>query len=275
MIPKKIHYCWFGRGKKPELIERCMATWKSILPEYEIKEWNEDNFDLNAVQYVREAYKERKWAFISDYVRLYALYHEGGIYMDTDVEVLRPIDRFLTLAAFSGYQDKDQCLTGIMGSEKGGAWVKDLMDDYVGRSFYRENGEINETTNVEYTTYLMRTKKGMKIDGVEESLDGYVTFFPVDYFCPKLCTEGIVNLTENSYTIHHFAGSWLGRKRLFNRKICRIFGNKFGYYFAYFTARPDKVFKRLKGSIKRKWYKLLGKKPIEPLGDGIQKYEIW
>ena len=274
MIPKKIHYCWFGRGKKSELIEKCMATWKKVLPEYEVKEWNEDNFDLSSVQYVREAYKERKWAFVTDYVRLYALYHEGGIYMDTDVEVLKPIDRFLSLPAFSGYQDADQCLTGIMGSEKGGEWVKDMLDDYIGRSFYRKNGEINETTNVEYTTYLMRTKKGMKIDGKEESLEGYVTFFPVDYFCPKLCTKGVVNLTENSYTIHHFSGSWLGRRRLFVRILKRYLGNKVGYYFDYFTRRPDIVFKNIILSCRRKWAKLRGRTFEEPDKDPIQKYRI-
>jgi len=274
MIPKKIHYCWFGRGEKSELIEKCMASWKQFLPEYELKEWNEDNFDVNSVQYVREAYKERKWAFVSDYVRLYALYHDGGIYMDTDVEVLKPIDRFLNLAAFSGYQDADQCLTGIMGSERGGEWVKDLLDDYEGRSFYRKNGEINETTNVEYTTYLMRKKKGMRIDGSEESIEGYVTFFPVDYFCPKLCTSGIVNLTENSYTIHHFAGSWLGRRRLFARQLRRRFGNYVGYYFDYFSRRPDLVMKNIVSSCRRKWARLRGKTFTEPEKDPIQKYRI-
>ena len=274
MIPKKIHYCWFGRGKKSELIEKCMATWKKVLPEYEVKEWNEDNFDLSSVQYVREAYKERKWAFVTDYVRLYALYHEGGIYMDTDVEVLKPIDRFLSLPAFSGYQDADQCLTGIMGSEKGGEWVKDMLDDYIGRSFYRENGEINETTNVEYTTYLMRTKKGMKIDGNLESLEGYVTFFPVDFFCPKICQTDEVNLTENTYTIHHFAGSWLGRRRLFSRTIRRHLGQRAAYYFAYFTRRPDKVIKSLTLAFRRRWARLTGKPFKEPERDPIQKFQI-
>ena len=274
MIPKKIHYCWFGRGKKSELIEKCMATWKKVLPEYEVKEWNEDNFDLSSVQYVREAYKERKWAFVSDYVRLYALYNEGGIYMDTDVEVLKPIDRFLSLPAFSGYQNPTHCLTGIMGSEKGGKWVKDMLDDYIGRSFYRENGELNETTNVEYTTYLMRTKKGMKIDGNQESVDGYVTFFPVEFFCPKACETDEVMLTDNTYTIHHFAGSWLGRRRLLSRTVRRYFGQRAGYYFAYFTRRPDKVFKGLLMAFKRRWARLTGKPFAEPDRDPIQTSKV-
>lgn len=100
MIPKIIHYCWFGRGKMPELAERCIASWKKHLPEYQYILWNEDNFDITSVPYVKEAYEARKFAFVTDYVRLYALYHFGGVYMDTDVEVLKPLDRFLDLPAF-------------------------------------------------------------------------------------------------------------------------------------------------------------------------------
>ena len=104
MIPKKIHYCWFGRSKMPELALKCIASWKKYLPDYEIKEWNEDNFDLELYPYVREAYNNRKFAFVTDVVRLYALYTEGGIYMDTDVEVLKPLDCFLNHQAFSGFE---------------------------------------------------------------------------------------------------------------------------------------------------------------------------
>ena len=100
MIPKIIHYCWFGRGQMPELALKCLESWKKYCPDYEIKEWNEDNFDLETYPYAREAYENRKFAFVTDVVRLYALYHEGGIYMDTDVEVLKPLDRFLNDPAF-------------------------------------------------------------------------------------------------------------------------------------------------------------------------------
>ena len=118
-IPKVIHFCWFGHGEYPELIVKCMETWKKYLPEYEIVKWSEDNFDINSNQYVKEAYENKKWAFVTDYVRLYALYTCGGIYLDSDVEILKPIDEFLDNEAFSGFESKDTVPTAIMGAVKG------------------------------------------------------------------------------------------------------------------------------------------------------------
>ena len=119
MIPKIIHYCWFGRGEKPSQAQMCIESWKKILPEYQLKEWNEDNFDINQNRYVREAYENRKFAFVTDYVRLYALYNEGGVYMDTDVEVLGSYDSFLHHHAFSGFETDGNVPTGMMAAEKG------------------------------------------------------------------------------------------------------------------------------------------------------------
>ena len=130
MIPKKIHYCWFGRGEKPELALKCIESWKKYLPDYELKEWNEDIFDISRNQYVREAYENRKFAFVTDYVRLYAIYTEGGIYMDTDVEVVGRFDKFLHHHAFSGFETDGNVPTGMMAAEKGSVWAKDLLDQY-------------------------------------------------------------------------------------------------------------------------------------------------
>ena len=113
MIPKVVHYCWFGRGEMPELAKKCIASWKTFLPDYQIKEWNEDNFDINCNQYVKEAYESRKFAFVTDYVRLYAIYTEGGVYMDTDVEVLKTLDPFLHHHAFSGFETDGNVPTGM------------------------------------------------------------------------------------------------------------------------------------------------------------------
>ena len=208
-IPKIIHYCWFGRGQKPELAEKCIASWKEICPDYAIKEWNEDNFDLNSNLYVRQAYDSRKFAFVTDYVRLFALYHEGGIYMDTDVEVLKPLDAFLKHQAFSSFENNNKIPTGLMAAEAGNSWIKDLLDEYTDLTFLDPAGNMDLTTNVERITNLTLSKYGLNpVSSYQDLAGGMVTMYPHDYFCPKDWQTGNIILTENSHTIHHFAGSW-------------------------------------------------------------------
>ena len=208
MIPKIIHYCWFGRNPLPPLAVKCIESWKKYCPDYEIKEWNENNFDLNSYPYVREAYDKRRFAFVTDVVRLYALYHEGGIYMDTDVEVLKPLDAFLSHHAFSGFEDEMHVPTGIMASEKGGKWAKDNLAYYNNRHFMKADGGVDLTTNVETITNYM-LPLGLKQNNTFQDFPGLITFYPKDYFCPKSYQDGQIYLTENTHTIHHFAGSWI------------------------------------------------------------------
>lgn len=208
MIPKKIHYCWFGRGEMPKLAKKCIKSWKKYCPDYEIKEWNEDNFDLDMYPYAREAYDNRKFAFVTDVVRLYALYHEGGIYMDTDVEVLKPLDSFLKHTAFSGFEDETQVPTGIMASEKGGIWAKENLEYYKGRHLVNEDGSLDLTTNViTITNYML--KHGLRQDNSLQDFPGLITMYPKDYFCPLSWQGHEMQMTNNTVTIHHFAGSWL------------------------------------------------------------------
>lgn len=207
MIPKKIHYCWFGKGQMPALAKKCIKSWKKYLPEYEIKEWNETNFDLDLYPYTREAYNNRKFAFVTDVVRLYALYHEGGIYMDTDVEVLKPLEPFLHHFAFSGFEDEKNIPTGIMASEKGGKWVKENLEYYTNRHFIKPDGTLDTTTNVTTITNYM-LPLGLKQNNTYQDFPELITFYPNDFFCPKSHETKIVKLTSNSYTIHHFDGSW-------------------------------------------------------------------
>ena len=127
MIPRVIHYCWFGEAKKSKLVEHCLQSWRRVLPDYDIKEWNEYNFDISINRYCREAYECGKWAFVSDFVRLYVLYQYGGIYLDTDVEVLKPLDQFLGHAAFSGFEDREHIPTGIMGAQAGNKWIENCL----------------------------------------------------------------------------------------------------------------------------------------------------
>ena len=222
MIPKVIHYCWFGHGKMPKLAERCISSWKKYCSDYEIKEWNEDNFDLDMYPYVREAYDNKKYAFVTDVVRLYALYTEGGIYMDTDVEVIKSLDRFLVHNAFSGFQDVDSIPTGIMASEKGGRWAKDNLTYYEGKHFVRSDGSLNLQTNVDTIMELMKPY-GFKFDNTYQNIDNYITFYPKEYFCPIEHVNDI-KLTDNTYTIHYFAGSWLPWREKIKKKIIRLLG---------------------------------------------------
>lgn len=220
MIPKVIHYCWFGRNPLPELAVKCINSWKKYLPEYEIKEWNEDNFDLDSFPYVREAYDNRKFAFVTDVVRLYALYTEGGIYMDTDVEVLKSLDPFLSHHAFSGFENDTMIPTGIMASEVGGKWAKDNLDYYEGKHFVKPDGTLDFTTNVETITAYM-LKRGLQQNNTFQNFPSLITFYPKDFFCPKSYEDGKIYLTENTVTIHHFAGSWQSEQIQYAKNLSR------------------------------------------------------
>lgn len=250
MIPKVIHWCWFGRGKKTPLIEKCIASWKKYLPEYEIKEWNEDNFDIHCNKYVEEAYNNRKWAFVTDFVRVYALYHEGGIYMDSDVEVLKPLDDFLSLPAFSGRDSANGSLTGTMGSEKGGRWVKDLLDDYEHRHFIKDDGSFDLTTNVVYTDQRM-IPLGLTFEDVEFEVPGYMKLFKQEVFCPKSWKDRSYAVTPNSYTIHHFATSWHSPRDRHVNWVRDHLGKYAAIFYAVFIDRPDMVVARIFNKIKK------------------------
>ncbi len=209
MIPRKIHYCWFGRGPMPPLALKCIESWHRYMPDYEYKLWNEDNFDVNTVPYVKEAYETRKFAFVTDYVRLHALYTEGGIYMDTDVEVLKPYDDLLYLSGFIGFEGSKHSPigTGTIASIPHGEWVKEQMSAYEGIHFIRSDGSLDQTTNPVRISGIMKAK-GFLQNGLEQDYkDMHV--FPVDYFCPRQ-TTGEYFLTENTYCDHHFMGSWSG-----------------------------------------------------------------
>lgn len=207
MIPKKIHYCWFGKGEMPDLALKCIESWHRVMPDYEYKLWNEETFNVNVVPYTKEAYEARKYAFVTDYVRLWALYNEGGIYMDTDVEILKPLDDLLHLSAFTGYEgSKTQPpVTGLMASVHHGEWVKEQLDDYDNAHFVKEDGSFDMTTNTVRISKIMRSN-GFIQDG-KQSVYKDLHVFPTDYFCPRQ-TSGEFLLTENTYCDHHFMGTW-------------------------------------------------------------------
>ena len=148
MIPKIIHYVWVGGKPLTPLAKKCIASWKKYCPDYEIRRWDENNFNINENLYCKEAYENKKWAFVSDYIRVKVLYDYGGIYMDTDVEVIKPLDRFLVHKAFSGYENETSIPTGIIASEKKGKWIEALLRDYDDKKFILEDKKMNLETNV-------------------------------------------------------------------------------------------------------------------------------
>lgn len=206
MIPKKIHYCWFGGNPLPELAQKCIDSWKKYCPDYEIIEWNESNFDLNYCSYVKEAYEAKKWAFITDVVRLYVLVNYGGIYMDTDVEVIKPLDDILQYDAVSGFESETDIPTGLMACCKGQPLFCELLHEYDNIHFLNEDGSYDSTTNVVRITNRC-LKYGLKQNNALQNVNGF-TLFPKDYFCPKSLKTRKLEITDNTLTIHHFDGSW-------------------------------------------------------------------
>lgn len=249
MIPKKIHYCWFGGNPLPELAQRCIESWKKYCPDYEIIEWNESNFDIEAYPYAKEAYDAKKWAFVSDVARLYALVNFGGIYMDTDVELLKPIDELLEYEALSGFESKERIPTGLMACRKDFPLFVKLLADYDARHFVDNEGNYDLTTNVETITDIC-LKNGLVLNNQKQTIEGF-TLFPSDYFCPKDYTTGKLKITENTYSIHHFDGSWLSEEsREFlslSAKLAKIFPDKLSAYIAKFVSTLK--FNGLKGAI--------------------------
>lgn len=226
MIPKIIHYCWFGGNPLPKAAQKCIDSWKKYCPDYEIIEWNESNFDINSNQYVKEAYENRKFAFVTDYVRLYAMYNYGGIYMDTDVEVVRNLDEFLRHDGFSGFESDASIPTGIMASKKGFKLFEYLLSYYDTHSFLNPDGSFNMTTNVVIITSMMN-EHGFVPNGQFQVIEGFA-LYPKDYFCPLENETGKLTKTMNTATIHWFNKSWVSKKDQLRSKITRPFHRIFG-----------------------------------------------
>lgn len=211
-IPKIIHYCWFGGKAKPADVEYCIATWRKVLPDYEIMEWNEQNFSLeDAVPYVREAYSRGKWAFVSDYVRLVALETYGGIYLDTDVEVFRSMDEFLSCRMFIGFEANDSLATAVIGSVPGMPIIREFLDSYRGQHFILPDGTADiETNNVVRLTKIMKNH-GLRLNGKQQLLAD-VTIYPQWYFSPNDLVNILGKYRERTYAYHHMNASWYDKK---------------------------------------------------------------
>ena len=203
-IPKIIHYAWFGPGEKNEVIKKCMATWEDKLSDYKFVLWNEENFPFEKYPFALEAYKQKKWAFVADVARLHAVYYHGGIYMDTDVEVLQNYEAFLKFGAFSGYESERSIPTGVMGAKKAHPWFGLLLLWYKNLKF---NIDYAEIANTRIISRITRLHYGVKLNGKKLELKDDLQIFPREYFCPdKKDNKWLV--TEDTYCIHHSTGLW-------------------------------------------------------------------
>lgn len=226
MIPRIIHYCWFGKGKMPELVQNCIASWRTHMPDWEYRLWTEDNFDIpSAPRYVQEAYAAKKYAFVSDYVRLWALEREGGLYMDVDFEVYRSFDDLMEqYEAFAGYEGskRNPVMMGVIAAKAHHPWIQSMIETYESRVFLKGDGSLDMTPNTGYFLGWM-TKQGFVADGVEKDWMG-VHILPVECFCPGL-TTGENLRCERTYCEHKGLHSWSGNGG-WKAKILNLVGNK-------------------------------------------------
>lgn len=231
MIPKVIHYCWFGRNPLPKMAIKCIASWKKYLPEYEIKEWNEDNFDVNIIPYTKDAYADGKYAFVSDYARFWILYHYGGVYFDTDVEVIKSMDDIIERGPFMGLEIPEegcQINPGLgLACESGNPIYTTILEGFAKLDYHLPDGSRNPYSMIPMVTDIMKSKGMNGMDRVQ-NVGGIFVYAP-DYFNPLDDATGRLKKTENTRTIHWFMKSWMTGehkvKTWLKRLLRRVLGN--------------------------------------------------
>lgn len=226
MIPKKIHYCWFGRSEKPRLAEKCIVSWKKFCPGYEIIEWNEDNFDIDQHPYLRWCYDSRKWAFLSDFARLLIIHEHGGIYFDTDVELLKSPDSLLQYEAFYGFENDQNIATGLgFGAESKHPTVHTMIEQYLALT-PNEGGSYPMVVCPALNTKAL-LPFGLRLDGSRQNVGG-AEILPANYFNPYDDPTGRLNRTKNTISVHWYSKSWMSKKTILRSQIMkplhRIFG---------------------------------------------------
>ena len=261
MIPKIIHYCWFGKKPLTEEAKKCIESWKKYCPDFEIIEWNESNYDITKNKYMESAYKEKKWAFVSDYARVDIIYQYGGIYLDTDVELISSIDDLLSVEMFCGWESRDVLLDkknipyensvafGLgFGSVKGHEVLKGILELYENLNFYNEDGTMNLVASPKYQTEVLKNWKLDDSKRTYQELEG-VRVYPEDWFCPKSSMTGKITITDNTRSIHHFSMSWTDKTEQsiqnFEWKLAEIVGYSIAEKITKFILIPYKVKKKI------------------------------
>ena len=268
MIPKIIHYCWFGGNPLPEEAKRCIDSWKKYCPDYKIIEWNESNYDVNSNEYMKAAYNEKKWAFVSDYARVDVVYRYGGIYMDTDVELIKPLDKFLYQKLYCGWEFRDPLLDKMgksyensvnfglgFGAEKEHPALKKILDLYQNLSFYNEDGTLNLMSCPHYQTEILKQFGLDDTKRTRQKLQDDIVVYEEEVFSPKSPLTGKITITDKTVSIHQFSMTWINEKE---RKLQNIEWNlteRFGYGFAHMFSKiislPYRVEKKITKMVKK------------------------
>lgn len=220
MIPKLIHLCWLSGDEYPDLIQKCVASWKTNLPDYEVMIWDTKRVDLSQLQWVREAFELRKYAFAADYIRLHALYTHGGIYLDADVEVLKNLDQFLKHTSFIGFEMSGDFEPAVIGAEPGVPWIGECLEYYRGRPFVRADGSLDMRPLPLIVGDVLNKTYDLGGEGERKDIvnKADITVYPASYFSPKSHHTGAVAIEPGTYTIHHFDGQWVEKGLVYGFK---------------------------------------------------------
>lgn len=268
MIPKVIHYCWFGGNPLPEKDRKCIESWKKYCPDYEIREWNEKNYDISKNKYMLEAYKNKKWGFVPDYARFDIIFNEGGFYLDTDVELIKSLDELRDNEAYMGFECDCFVNGGIgFGAHPQNNMIKNIRDMYNNLSFYKEDGELNLKPSPHYITEFLE-KNGLERNNKLQNINGLI-IYPIEYFAPKDYYTGVINCTNNTISIHHYNMSWVDprQKKIHEneQKLTKVLGARFARVIMRFYSLPYRISQKIKnrgfiGTLKFSINKIFNKK---------------
>lgn len=245
MIPKIIHYCWFGRGEMPGIMKKCIKSWKKFCPDWQIVRWDEDSFDVNSTLWTKQAYEAKKFAFVADFVRINVLAEQGGVYLDTDQELIKPLDTFLQHKAFVGFMDKTNVSAGVIGAEAGHPMMLRMLDYYQERPFLKEDGTVDIKPNTNWMTDIL-LEQGLKLDDSFQQV-GDVAVYPQTYFCPTSCVSIEDCSGPDTVALHHWAMTWRTEKAKKDFARVRWHQTKRYKFLIWLRYLPNRIVRKLFG----------------------------
>ena len=246
MIPKIIHYCWFGRGEMPKLMKKCLKSWKKYCPDWQIIRWDEDRFDIDSTLWTKQAYDAKKYAFVADYVRIKALSEQGGVYLDTDQELIKPLEPFLAHRCFVGFMDKTNISAGVIGAEPAHPMMRRMLGYYQDRPFLKEDGTVDNKPNTNWMTDIL-LEQGLRLDDSFQQV-GDVAVYPQTYFCPTSCVSIEDCSGPDTVALHHWAMTWRTEKA--KKDFARVKRHQRWWYRAWEWLRylPNRLARKLLGN---------------------------